>query len=975
MNLRWMLPCVTFMPFLSRLPASAATNAAASPSGTVADAVCVELARTPSSYSDRCAFGPTLARELLRQAWLIAARDELGAFTRDGVLREEADHSDRVTSFTLKNSGVTLQAYKVGEPKPIWKWQELRGQSYLNLAYTARMKLADEFCKGEFREAMIRCGVPARPSPPAHEKALPPTISRELDRFDWVSLFNAIRSIHALIHEEGESPEYLGGLVRGYAKLALLTDRHWSVAHKAFLARALLYAQRLVSMKEQPDAHALAHRAYALTLAGLHADALEDLARVKDVGGGGLPGWVAVLESACRFENARLEKLAEGRTAEAGLALLLRVTQDEYSILSPRIADLVAESLLKRFPDCMRLASVLNEQGTMNQKHVMAAYGLQIVDESVRDRLARLDGLPSAVAGQLAKLESPTDGQDVLEVPGWTTARAELVRRLVEAGDPSADPVEFSWTVLGRLVEEEFFAQIAATTFFTRVTLCIAADDFVVPASRLIQGHPCLPYLLYRGYDRGQEQLSLLELEEMPVPDADIQLHDLFWILADRTSPAWKRSANFAMYRDYEVLLDDTSRDLTVRASPGYERLAASGHQLLSVSPYNPAGPAKLIASNWEHAQDRVSGWESTFADHPVFLAALALHYAKADEPDKAVTYYKRLNEIEPSMSNLSSLADLFRKQGKDAEFLAAAKAALEYEETGLEHTNVRIRLAEFYMEKKDFEKALDYARQAAESGSGGGLVCLAECYEAMGDFARAEAVTKECAEHYRDAARWFFWCKRTGRGDLEAARAFAVDTFADLGADSVPTMSPNYGTFLLLTDKPNEALRVFEAGFEKTGWMSCGMQAVLLADRMELPKIRDRMIDRILYLHEARTKSKIADSPLPDLARLLKKAIDEKDRLDAAAVDAWLDGVAENVRPICMYYAAVAMEQRGDEKRARAYMVDAARNGYPEGRETLLARERCVRWGLSVTTTSPESTGTGGAAAPATKPASPAGR
>ena len=79
-------------------------------------------------------------------------------------------------------------------------------------------------------------------------------------------------------------------------------------------------------------------------------------------------------------------------------------------------------------------------------------------------------------------------------------------------------------------------------------------------------------------------------------------------------------------------------------------------------------------------------------------------------------------------------------------------------------------------MHGKQWEKALPYAKEAAESYSEWGLRVLAECYEATHQWAAAEAIYKAIGERYPNAmAGWYDFCRRTGHGDLAAARrAFA---------------------------------------------------------------------------------------------------------------------------------------------------------------------------------------------------------
>ena len=98
---------------------------------------------------------------------------------------------------------------------------------------------------------------------------LPADVDDRLSKLGYLGVFAAIRDLHLALRTSGESPRRIGALVRAYALMGLLTEHHWHPAHKVFKARALLYAQRLVT-RATNDSHSLWHRAFALALIGLH---------------------------------------------------------------------------------------------------------------------------------------------------------------------------------------------------------------------------------------------------------------------------------------------------------------------------------------------------------------------------------------------------------------------------------------------------------------------------------------------------------------------------------------------------------------------------------------------------------------------------------------------------------------------------------------------------------------------------------
>jgi len=101
-------------------------------------------------------------------------------------------------------------------------------------------------------------------------------LEKMLDKVDFITQFGAVRLAHQAMATEGETPELLGILTRGYANLGLLTRHHFNATTYVFTARSWLYAQRLMVANKESDL-ALWHRAYAWALGGTLQHGLTDL--------------------------------------------------------------------------------------------------------------------------------------------------------------------------------------------------------------------------------------------------------------------------------------------------------------------------------------------------------------------------------------------------------------------------------------------------------------------------------------------------------------------------------------------------------------------------------------------------------------------------------------------------------------------------------------------------------------------------
>jgi len=76
-------------------------------------------------------------------------------------------------------------------------------------------------------------------------------------------------------------------------------------------------------------------------------------------------------------------------------------------------------------------------------------------------------------------------------------------------------------------------------------------------------------------------------------------------------------------------------------------------------------------------------------------------------------------------------------------------------------------------MSKKDFKRAQPYADAAAQTWAEWAMVCATNCHEGIGHWEQAETWAQRVSERYgpRATSFWFFWCKRTGKGNVQAAQ------------------------------------------------------------------------------------------------------------------------------------------------------------------------------------------------------------
>ena len=300
-----------------------------------------------------------LRREFIRQAFLIAeAREELGWQTRDVWLGERP----------LENTSMVLDVVSVpGEPNTIEVLagdpprQRRREVIVLPNEITnddgSEIALVEKLSRERFPEVIRKAlGASAFPQAPWGNVALPAEVERQLEQFTFYSQFAAVRAIHAAISPHGESPQLLGGLIRGYANLGMLSEWQCNSSYRACYARALLYAERWQT-REPKSPGALWHRAYAEAAAGFHDRAIRDLASAdKLLGASGKPAeqptWVSLIRAFVNFDLRPLQLKNDDRHAQLA-ALLTVIAEEQAESTEAAIQDGLKS--LEFMPDCYRI--------------------------------------------------------------------------------------------------------------------------------------------------------------------------------------------------------------------------------------------------------------------------------------------------------------------------------------------------------------------------------------------------------------------------------------------------------------------------------------------------------------------------------------------------------------------------------------------------------------------------------------------
>lgn len=843
-----------------------------------------------------------LLREVVRQAVLLAARDELGLATRDEVLGEavagapEARGAEVSSVFREKGiSRATIRKVGGAKAEPLLD-KPLPGPSLPELVETA-----EALSRTELPAALKALGLSGVANTRRVDAPLPEGTEDLLSRLGQTDAFAAVRGLHTAIRADGESPARLGALARGYALLGILTEYQWSPAHKAFKARALLYSQRLVAA-DPADPFALWNRAFVRALVGMHAGAMSDLTRARKQAdehakpAPAAPDWVPLIDAYVRYDTKHMRA---GHESEEGLAALLRLMAVEFP-RSRRSTLKASKEILSRDPDCFRAVDAVCRDGGLNDLHAATQFGPAVLDQLVPKKLLAMKGLPARVGEAVARNPGGPAPEDALR----------------DAGGPALDESEPSWGVLGHLVAEARFVQVMRRFLFLRDKLSVPVGEYWAEAGPTIAGHRYYPSLEARTHPPREGSRLLVEfLDRIDLSDLEVKevwmLSTLMGLPSPRASLPWTAGS---------VHHDALAHDLEEICSHSEPPPVYFARELLVVSEHSPSARALLIENDWEFARPRLAEWEKdpATANTPVMLAALARRYTQVGRADDARDALRRYIALSPDYWSYDMLAENYKARGDLDSFKATLDEYLKKgENSGLDFAKAQVKLASFLMGRERWAEAKPYAETSAETGAFWAMQCAGQCSEGLGDYIRAEFWFRQATERYSGSfMEWFLFCKRTHRGDSAAATRLAVD-FVDEAGGRLIDNAKTQAIFLFdLSDDPSRGVALVRAmlGTESPPAGTPGGRLPTWIEKMFLARFADSLDDKTL---RDETWARVANGGHPaaaGIATLFRDAVKAGagSKFDRKSLDHLLGSTDAVSRSFLGYFAGRFLARRG---------------------------------------------------------------
>jgi tetratricopeptide (TPR) repeat protein len=728
------------------------------PAGVASGAFYLLTAKNPENIRTRL---PLFERELYRQALLIAARDGMGLQTRDESLREWRVLPAAQGAWNLKQMPLKIEI-AAGTGQAIWTAKRIPSHNPLEIA--DRVGQIEALSRGEFVKLLQGNGYSGKGNPIKPAGAAPDDAEARLGDLEELSQFRVLRETHDAIRKDGESETRLGVLVRGYANLGQLTRYHWSIEHQVYMARSLLYAARMVNANPKSPVP-LWHRAYAMALAGFQEQAFKDLdavARLADKTKP--PGWVELLTPFCHYNLGKLTDLAAANAGQAPLATYLAFLTIETSGCNVAMLS-TSQVAFEKNPRCLRVIDAMCANTGPGLLNALADLGPQVFSVTLVEKLETMQGIPQAVSRQIGAIRAGDKGPVALDAV-W--------QALIDQGTPGNDSTELSWAALGREIQETVFAQIRRKADLIALKWGVDASDYVAGVQGLISDHRFKGII--DAYGAWHEPSRERKVETMKrVGWEDLTLSELPAYHLESTLQSHGPGSANRMLNSFHLDMDTSSFDSEVWLALYNGQLKGNFLDTLiwdlkSASPESPWIACADILNHWDAG--KAQEWEQSHGGYPSIQLALGKKYTELGQWDDAVRCMRRYIRVSPDFGGYQSLAHVYKTQGRDDLWLDTLKEFLtKTEAIALEHAQVQVEIADYYMARHQYKDALPLADAAAGTGAAWGLQCAARVHTGAGQFAQAEDLLIEEVQHYGNSPYpVVLWCFQTQRGHRDAA-------------------------------------------------------------------------------------------------------------------------------------------------------------------------------------------------------------
>lgn len=195
-----------------------------------------------------------------------------------------------------------------------------------------------------------------------------------------------------------------------------------------------------------------------------------------------------------------------------------------------------------------------------------------------------------------------------------------------------------------------------------------------------------------------------------------------------------------------------------------------------------------------------------------------------------------------------------------------------------------------------------------------------------MGNYEKSHEVHQAISERYHTSSfSWYFWCKRTGYGNVQEAQKIADSFFESQELPWYSNLTERAGIFYILSGQDEKAFDVFDRMFNFRKNPYRGFHLALLADALGRFDKRDEVLQAVIEEGPSAPDYTDDTQSLAKAAGLLLSALRKGEELDLAAIDAVIEGAPSGISTNLVYFIGRFLELRGSPEQAWDYFDRAA--------------------------------------------------
>jgi tetratricopeptide (TPR) repeat protein len=568
------------------------------------------------------------------------------------------------------------------------------------------------------------------------------------------------------------------------------------------------------------------------------------------------------------------------------------------------------------------------------------------------NRISNLESLPQSVRDAARGLPAKTEekaksddqqpkkndqGADTNADAGqYAAATIPIVDALRAATRGAADKGEPSWSALGEIIFEEQFVQAANFLKISMNATESSHEDLVKSMRHAIKGHRYAPHV---------ESYVTNTVANMSIVDARGNMRSMIervWPTdSARGNPRGPDASWFAIF-DRGITFNSMLEAYNAMGSYWWDHFEAETRQrwadeFRSISPKSPQTLRFAIALAEKPSLEQAVQWESEAGEDPIVYRKVGDMFVKLKHFDDAIRVYEQSIKLSPHKDSFVGLANAHRFAGDENLWQPTLERFFEVESLGLEHAQVHAMIANDLVDHDKLAEAEPHAAAAGETGSNWGLLLASQVSERLGHWDDSEKAIRAAAEYYPSSSgpEWYFWCRRTGRGDLEDARKLA-QTYFGKETDKADINKPlRLFTFHITegdiktayTDLKDILKRAAEQEVPDADMTRAQVQIGIVAREVKEAEVSQTGIA------EARRLIERFRPDFPHLASIYTAICDVLDGKpptedSLAAIDKEMDGEPNYVRVNAQYFLGRAYDLAGDQDHAEKYWKQCVTRG-----------------------------------------------